>query len=277
MAGVVHSLGGSCTHNSSSAHRRKRARLSEEKTTSASPPPTHMLGAARAGAAKCPAAVKQYQRSYKGGAAHDFHFPLFSAVRELTRAKSVWYPGCHRHLTASLVFPEVHYQDCDRRVQPAFASDVLKYISAHKTYSTKPRYTFTLGNYESKAPKDAGTVDLLLSLSAGLVSQSCTPTMRVDSYLLASDAHSDARLAYLSGMWDLVAVWKGGDLSSSADDLAQCFRVKGTGKPISRAQVEESIQIGAVAKRSFRLEHEHMFYLFRRRRRRARDHRRSTS
>jgi hypothetical protein len=114
-----------------------------------------------------------------------------------------------------------------------------------------------LKQYRNKA-------DLIMSLSAGSVTPACSSVVRCGGHLLASDAHSDARQAFLSGQWRLCAVWNAKSEQFESDDatLAKCFRIKGSDATISRAQVDESLLIGAISKRSFRLSFEPMLYLF---------------
>ena len=59
------------------------------------------------------AVMSSFMRSYKG--LDDWHLPIFRAVRDFLSARGiaepdVFYPGCHKHVQASLVF---------RKVQPA--------------------------------------------------------------------------------------------------------------------------------------------------------------
>eukprot|EP00539_Tryblionella_compressa_P006728 CAMPEP_0178770490 /NCGR_PEP_ID=MMETSP0744-20121128/21424_1 /TAXON_ID=913974 /ORGANISM="Nitzschia punctata, Strain CCMP561" /LENGTH=101 /DNA_ID=CAMNT_0020426879 /DNA_START=41 /DNA_END=346 /DNA_ORIENTATION=- len=54
---------------------------------------------------------------------------------------------------------------------------------------------------------ELGSFDLLISLSAGLLVQPCTPYVARHGYLLVNDSHSDARAAFVSGDWELKAYW----------------------------------------------------------------------
>ena len=192
---------------------------------------------------------------------------LFTATAQLTRASLVLYAGCHRHLTASLVFPDIDYLDNDRKVQALYTDPAaLSYVDQHKQYVGDARLRFTLADYtkppSSKIQKES--YDLLISLSAGLVSPHCSKYVRQSGYLLASDAHSDARHAYLSPDWHLIAVWDNvrSNWLQDSTTLNRCFKVKGTGKPLTQEQADESARVGTVSKRSFRLEYEPMFFLF---------------
>lgn len=64
-----------------------------------------------------------YTKSYKGGGKKDVHLNVFQDARRLTGAIRVLYPGCHRHLTANLVFPDVTFIDCDNKVAPLYRTN----------------------------------------------------------------------------------------------------------------------------------------------------------
>lgn len=219
------------------------------------------------------AGLGAYKRSYWGGGRGDWHLPLFEAVAASASAAQegplrVLYPGCHRHLTAALAFANVLFVDCDRKVADTFASAESHRFVEEFLGAPRHRWSFACANYEGPMP-GAGEhcFDLLLSLSAGVVSRPCTAYVRPGGFLLASDAHSDARTAFLMPEWELVAVWdaEAKELLSDRRVLHRCFRVKGTGQPISASQVEESQRVGSKAKRSFTLELEPMFFLFQKR------------
>ncbi|CAN0380879.1 unnamed protein product [Ectocarpus fasciculatus] len=210
------------------------------------------------------AALTAYKRSYKGGGASDFHFPIFQAAAELTDCKSVLYAGSHRHLTMSLAFPDVLYVDSDERVGDVFASTkAAEYVSENKTYGEEHALEFCCADYTQLRPDRK--FDLLASLSAGQAAPHCSKHVREGGFILASDAHSDARTALLMDCWELFAAWddETETFTTKKDTLDRCFRVRGTGDLISAEQVRESIEIGTVRKRKFKLMSEPMFYLFR--------------
>ena len=202
----------------------------------------------------------------------------------------VLYPGCHRHLTASLYFPLVVYVDCDAKVADTFSSDtqaVDYYVQESKVCDRDHRHDFkffcsdytTLDSIvEIASPKNP--FDLLLSMSAGQVQGSCSKYVKRGGHLLVSDAHADARAAFVARdvdgkkVWKLIAVYNSDRkvFDDSAPTVKKCFLVeprKGKGhseesKPslITPEQVEESIKVGSVSKRSFKMAFEPMFYLF---------------
>jgi len=257
-------------------------------------------------------ALSAYKKSYKGGGSSDWHLSLFRATRSLVendgrsggggggvRKKKddsssssssdlrILYPGSHRHLTPALVFPNINFVDYDGKVGPLYQSDAARdYVVREKDYSEDPNYTFTKARYEA-LPKSRDfaedSFDLLISLSAGIVSSPCTRYVKPGGYLLVSDAHSDARAAFVSDDWELVAVWdpEAEVMDTSDETLQRCFRVVRCAKRrrrrddddgidetnlplISKSQVDESERVGTVRKRSFTLLFEPLVYLFKR-------------
>ena len=212
-----------------------------------------------------------YKKSYKGGGVKDQFYRIFQETLRETNAKSVFYPGCHRHLTTSLIFPDVTYVDCDSKVGPLFKEAAAKdYVEEQKLYNDETHYEFCCANVQERLPKrlpkKGEGYDLLISLSAGLLAGSCTSLVRPEGYLLVNDSHSDARSMFLDERWNLIAYWDSEEEKFTTNDLDQCFRAvdKKTKDeaPISEEQITESIAVGSVAKRSFRLRKDSVVYLF---------------
>jgi hypothetical protein len=264
--------------------------------------------------------LRLYQKSYKGGGMHDIHYRVFQQVQVLTQyaVQKVLYPGCHRHLTASLIFPDVTYIDCDKRVASLYDNGsnrtqeqdgitaVRDYINSHKVYDQDTEYQFYGCNIENEKlltkmltvsskhnkKKDSGltrtnsslgdvpTFDLLISLSSGRMAAFCDKFVHTGSYLLINDAHSDARSIFVDEKngWELVAYWDSTKLEFTTEHMDRCFQAvmktrnhrpggntssKKAAVPITPEQVQESIDVGAVSKRSFKLLLEPDFFLFR--------------
>jgi hypothetical protein len=234
------------------------------------------------------AQLSLFFKSYNKNDKLDFrHFELIKALADLygPRAQGeeereeapvdvVVYPGCHRHATFSLFFPTVLYLDCDKRIGPFYADKaLLEYVRRERHYDAEPRLPFVLADYSAltdstvrtKTDTDESGRRLFVSLSAGPVLENLrSGVARRGDVLLASDAHSEGRAAFVSDDWELIGVWDetASLLRRDAETLARPFRIARTGEPISRAQVEESVRVGAVARRSFRLAYEPMFTLF---------------
>ena len=206
--------------------------------------------------------LTKLQKTYKG--LDDYHLPLFKEVQKMAKAKKVLYPGSHWHLQASLVFPDVSYIDYNKQVAPFFEdSAVQAWISEHKIYSATPELKFYQRDFEHlKLPK--GSYDLLISMSAGIVSKPCVQFLRPGGHFLVSDAHFDARTVALDQRFSLVGVYdmQREKLVTDKERLELCF-VTTTGKKITREEVEISKE-KPKARRGFQLKREDCFYLFKR-------------
>eukprot|EP00040_Diaphanoeca_grandis_P039266 m.258579 g.258579 ORF g.258579 m.258579 type:complete len:267 (-) comp36773_c0_seq1:473-1273(-) len=203
----------------------------------------------------------KFMRTYKG--LEDFHIPLFESVLKFTKADNVLYPGCHRHLQASLVFPKVVYIDSYKGIAPEFEDDSIRaWIDEHKQYATQPTIRLIGKNFASGS-KALGiqpqSFDLLISMSAGIVSTSCLKFLRPGGHFLVSDAHFDARSTYANTNLELAAVYDFENRTLQTDTTGH-FETT-LDQPITAAQVEESIQ-NPKAKRKFKLKKEALFYIF---------------
>ena len=141
--------------------------------------------------------------------------------------------------------------------------------------------------------------DILFSLNAGVISSCCTKYIRTGGYLLVNDSHSDARIIHTkyNQVWKLIAYYEDDEGSRGkfiSNNLDRCFQVinqdggkqkkrkttkaaadgdgtittpattsaSTTTVPMTVEQAEESVRIGTIKKRSFRVAFEPMFYLF---------------
>ncbi|XP_053382989.1 uncharacterized protein LOC123539599 [Mercenaria mercenaria] len=219
-------------------------------------------GNSNSGAKKKSAAnLKWFLKVYKG--LDDWHIPIFQATQQYTKAKHVLYPGCDKHLTASLCFPLVVYVDVNKKLKPVFNDDsVLEWVKENKMYSEETKIKFLCQNFDSGFEKLA-SFDLMISACAGIVSKPCSKYIKPGGYFLVSDAHFDARTTFLRPDFELVAVYDNETsqfLTNKAEFAGHFHTLEG--KPLNSKQVEESLQ-KPKARRSFKLQKEAMFYLFR--------------
>lgn len=230
-----------------------------------------------------------YKKSYKGGGIKDPHYKIFQDVLRIIGSagtcKKVLYPGCHRHLTPILFFPNVLFVDYDKKVASLYHPDdkaVENYIETNKLYEEDTQYEFLCADVDNnsfvkfmkkKRDDDGNKYDLLISLSAGLLTEPCTKYMATGSYLLVNDSHSDARMVFttLKDQWQLVAYWDDNcdKFITEPNNLDRCFQVVVNSKTkpppttlITADQARESVNVGTVRKRSFKLLLEPMFFLF---------------
>ncbi len=148
---------------------------------------------------------------------------LFTAVNAALPARSVLYPGSYVDLAPSFVFPDVTYVDVDRRAAGFFADEagVREIIAEHPGGPASPAVRFVHADYRETLGLDDGTFDLLVSLYAGLVSESCTGYLRVGGSLLVNPSHGDAALASIDPRYQLggVVLSGSGDYRVSMDRL----------------------------------------------------------
>ncbi|CAJ1948295.1 unnamed protein product [Cylindrotheca closterium] len=225
-----------------------------------------------------------YKRSYQKKGQKDIHEQVFGSLSEIVGdhhvPKRVVYPGCHRHITASLCFPNMDYVDCDKKVANVYQDEVVKdWIlsetqeqSSTTTTIARPKWTFTCTSYAAMAQNakfEDESYDLMISLSAGIVSEPCSRYIRPGGHFLVNDSHADASAAFVAKdessnktakLFRLIAVWKDGLWNTA--DLEDYFQTT-KGEYISVEQAREAAEIGSVSKRSFRLLKGAPFYLFR--------------
>jgi len=204
--------------------------------------------------------LSAFFKSYKNGIG-DFHLPLFRAVAELLKPERVLYPGCYRHVTASLTFDDVVYVDCDSIVGNCFQDEcVLDWLDQNKDYIGKTKLKFICANFDhdikSESPR---TFDLAISACAGIVTSSTEKYLKIGGYYLVSDAHYDARCLSLDKSFTLKYVWDS-ESETFTEDVEGHFVTK-EGEQVTREMVEESKK-KPKARRSFKLKKEAMFYLF---------------
>lgn len=224
-------------------------------------------------------ALTAYKRSYQKKGREDFHKQVFGSLSDIINVpKRVLYPGCHRHITASLAFPNIDYVDCDKKVADVYQDEVVRGWVLSETKEQSPKWTFTCCSYDPMAQNakfQDEAYDLMISLSAGIVSEPCSRYIQLGGHFLVNDSHADASAAFVattttakddndesrtSKLFHLIAVWKDGLWHT--DDLEDYFKTT-KGEYISVEQAHEASEIGSKSKRSFRLMKDAPFYLFR--------------
>ena len=206
------------------------------------------------------ASLKWFLKVYKG--LEDWHIPIFRETKTQTGASRILYPGSDKHITASLVFPSVVYVDFNKKVEAIYTDDAVRdWVKQHKEYPGEADYKFMCENFETKFEK-LSSFDLLISACAGIISTKCAQYLKQGGHFLVSDAHFDARTAFLMKEFQLVGVFDRGTgkLNIDKKELDNHFHTM-QGKVITQAQVKESIEKHR-NKRSFKLKKEAMFYLF---------------
>ena len=122
---------------------------------------------------------------------------LFTAVRDAVGGSSVLYPGSFVDVAASFVWPSVVYNDADRRAARFFddRDGIGEILAQYGVEPTERDITFVAGDYTSDLGLDDESVDLLISLYAGFISEHCTRHLRLGGFLLVNPSHGDAAMA----------------------------------------------------------------------------------
>lgn len=132
---------------------------------------------------------------------------MFRAVAAATHASKVLYPGSYVDVSPSFVFPCVTYLDSDKRANAFFADadGVREIIAAHET-DIDAEFAFIHADYTAPIALPEQSVDLLVSLYAGFISEHCTDHLRIGGTLLVNGSHGDAAMASIDPRYKLVGV-----------------------------------------------------------------------
>jgi len=135
-------------------------------------------------------------------------FRLFGAIRATVDAAAVLYPGSYVDISPSFWFPAVTYVDEDDRAAEFFADvpGVRELIAEHRRDGATTEVRFIHGDYRTPTCLEPQSVDLLVSLYAGLVSEFCTDYLRIGGVLMVNPSHGDAAMASIDARYQLCAV-----------------------------------------------------------------------
>ena len=139
---------------------------------------------------------------------------LFDAASQFVDTEArVLYAGSYVDIAPSVWFDDVTYVDVDKRAPRFFAqTEAVDNLVASKRQSasgrsdTKPSIAFHHADYSGDLPIEDGSIDLLVSLYAGFISEHCSRYLRPGGLLLTNNSHGDASMATLDERFELVAV-----------------------------------------------------------------------
>lgn len=133
---------------------------------------------------------------------------LYAAVAEFVDAAGVLYPGSYVDLAPSFVWPAVTYVDIDHRATQFFndESGVQELLAQHGAGPETRQVRFIEADYAAGLDLDDGVFDLLISMYAGFVSESCTRYLRIGGALLVNPSHGDVAMASIDHRYRLTAV-----------------------------------------------------------------------
>ena len=138
---------------------------------------------------------------------------LFGALRDLVpQAARVLYPGSYVDIGPSIWFDDVTYVDTDDRAARFFSqTDAVQRLVATKRREvdregSPVKAGFHHLDYREPLPIEKRSMDLLVSLYAGFISEHATGYLRPGGLLLANNSHGDASMASLDARYRLVGV-----------------------------------------------------------------------
>lgn len=159
-----------------------------------------------------PSDVAAFHADYDGRHPGD-HVRLFASVAEGIGPSRVLYPGSYVDIAPSVLFDDVTYVDTDRRAARFFAqteavADLVRRerIATRDAPAGPATLRFHEADYRSALPVAVDSMDLLISLYAGFVSEHCTRYVASGGWLLANSSHGDVAMATLDPAYVLAAV-----------------------------------------------------------------------
>lgn len=188
-------------------------------------------------------ALDTYLTNYKTGhgGLHDL-MSVFQQVHDRHGCEHVLYPGSYLHVTPSLVFPMVCYVDSLKDICKALGNaDLLEYIRNHKTHREDAEIRCYQEDYNHFKAEPEGSFDLLISLSAGFISQTCKHFLKREGLLLVNDEHYDASRAYVDPDYRMIGAFEGMDQppETSSQGLAAYFKTT-KGDKLTLEMVEDN-------------------------------------
>lgn len=143
----------------------------------------------------------------------DDRIRLFDAVATAVTAARVLYPGSYVDITPSVHFLDVTYVDVDRRAARFFgAPEAVRALVDTKRAAfgiardESLHIAFQHADYTTDLTVEDASVDLLVSLYAGFVSEHCLRYLRPGGHLLVNPSHGDAAMASLHPDLELAGV-----------------------------------------------------------------------
>ncbi|MFV1990196.1 MAG: hypothetical protein ACC652_05600 [Acidimicrobiales bacterium] len=173
-------------------------------------------------------------KTRKAWARQDHHkgdrWRLFRAVSKSISPELALYPGSFVDIAPSFVFASVVYVDRHDRARDFFddADGVREIVAEHDGSPPEPQITFIHGDYREDLDIERGSVDLLISLYGGFVSESCTTYLRIGGTLLVNASRGDVALVSLDSRYELrgAVQSRSGDYRVSTDALDGYLQAK---------------------------------------------------
>lgn len=172
---------------------------------------------------------KQIEKYKEYISKRDSCFEAFKTVVEFFNIKSGLYPGSYIHITPSLLIPNMHYVENDKKAMHFFSNlvEIKTFINQNKEYKDETIISFDGYSYWNPL-STSKEYDLLISLYSGFISQANKSNLRVGGVLLTNDSHGDATRAYHDDDYELIGVMKytGRKIIVNKDQLDSLFTLK---------------------------------------------------
>jgi hypothetical protein len=147
-------------------------------------------------------AKQQYMKYFHNGDRRE----IFRLLAEKYRIQSAIYPGSYIDIGPSFYIPLTVYIDSFKKTNKFFdANDIMDFISKNREYTKTPIIRYHFSDYNLDFGENGEDFDLLISLYAGFVSESCKKYLKKNGILLVNNSHGDAGMAYLDEDYELIA------------------------------------------------------------------------
>ena len=122
---------------------------------------------------------------------------LFELIKDEYGCSTVLYPGCSIHITPSFYFQHVVYVDISETAKEFFQENknISSIVDSNKKYKQSAYMRFIHGDYTKKLPVRENNYDLLLSIYAGGVTESCKKYIKHGGIIVSNNHQNDAQQA----------------------------------------------------------------------------------
>lgn len=147
-------------------------------------------------------AEQKYRKYFHNGDRRE----IFRLLVEKYGVESAIYPGSYIDIAPSFYIPITVYIDSFKKTNKFFeANDIMDFVSSNREYTKTPIIRYHYSDYNLDFGEKVENFDLLISLYAGFVSESCKKYLKKNGILLANNSHGDAGIAYLDDDFEFIA------------------------------------------------------------------------
>lgn len=118
-------------------------------------------------------------------------------IKDEYGCSTVLYPGCSIHITPSFYFQHVVYVDISETAKEFFQENknILSIVNSNKKYKQSAYIHFIHSDYTKKLPVRENNYDLLLSIYAGGITESCKKYIKHGGIIVSNNHQNDAQQA----------------------------------------------------------------------------------